>query len=188
MLEDRRASRKHYARESSRTDARRGRIRLARDRAPQVKEKGVKLTFKDGKVSGSGENDFGEFSIKGTYTVSGDTGRLEARKKYLYADRDSGDEDEIEDAPIEDAGARVASEARGRFRRKRSLDARRGIRLVRERAVSNTSRIRWTRRSATSRTTPRSPSRSCGRAWRPSRRRSGRRRRRGWSEGVRPVT
>ena len=57
--------------------------------AAQVKEKGVKLTFSGGKVTGSGENEFGEFSIKGTYTCSGDTGRLEARKKYLYADADS---------------------------------------------------------------------------------------------------
>ena len=76
----------------------------------KVKEKGLKLTFaSDGKVSGGGENEFGEFSLKGAYDAAAKTMTL--RKAYLYqGEDDDEDDDEIDsDAAEEDYGDELAA-------------------------------------------------------------------------------
>ena len=71
----------------------------------KVKEKGIKVTFSSGGVSGGGSNEFGEFTLKGKYDAAAKT--LECRKAYLYADDDE-DDDVIEDAAAEDVKEEIA--------------------------------------------------------------------------------
>lgn len=80
----------------------------------KVKEKGIKLAFKAGggdtlAVSGGGENEFGEFSLRGSYDPSSRS--LECRKAYLYAaGSDDEDDDEIDSDAAEE---NVAEEISG---------------------------------------------------------------------------
>ena len=71
----------------------------------KCKEKGVKLKFDGDKARGGGENQFGEFSLKGSYDAS--TKKMTLRKAYLYQD-DDDDDDEIVDAEPEDVAAEIA--------------------------------------------------------------------------------
>ena len=91
----------------------------------KCKEKGVKLKFDGNQARGGGENQFGEFSLKGSYDAS--TKKMTLRKAYLYQD-DDDDDDEIVDAEPEDVAAEIAGlegdaeipieelQARGRLR------------------------------------------------------------------------
>ena len=71
----------------------------------KCKEKGVKLKFDGNQARGGGENQFGEFSLKGSYDAS--TKKMTLRKAYLYQD-DDDDDDEIVDAEPEDVAAEIA--------------------------------------------------------------------------------
>ena len=74
----------------------------------KVKEKGVQLKFgPGGAVSGGGENEFGEFSLKGAYDAA--TKQLVCRKAYLYANDDDDDDDIDSDAPEENYGDELAA-------------------------------------------------------------------------------
>ena len=71
----------------------------------KCKEKGVKLKFDGNQARGGGENQFGEFSLKGSYDAA--TKKMTLRKAYLYQD-DDDDDDEIVDAEPEDVAAEIA--------------------------------------------------------------------------------
>jgi len=78
----------------------------------KVKEKGIKLSFAAGggdvlAVSGGGENEFGEFSLKGSYDVAAK--KLVCRKAYLFSAEGDSDDDEIDsDAADENVAEEIA--------------------------------------------------------------------------------
>ena len=77
----------------------------------KIKEKGMKLTFgpcnddQKSEVTGTGTNEYGEFTMKGTYDQS--TSTLQCTKQYAGDDN----EDEDDDAAFDEAEAPEDGEA-----------------------------------------------------------------------------